>query len=250
MKKVLILVVFLSAIQAMFAQTSSPDLKKVNNKNMAIDFSVGYSFSIGNYASVDQNKQNAGYASNGFLAQFGIDWMGKKNLGLCIQYSYQNSPLKDAAWNSIPGGSSGSWSNHCFMLGAVFMKTIRKIHLDCKVLGGAVVSINPTFQTLDPTDTSGLRYNQNTGAGFAYQVSAGAGYTISPHVAFKFNLCLLGGWPVARKQYHPQLLYYEKHINPVSGLPYWEPVYSAPVDYEIKKVISTLSPSIGLVYRF
>ena len=42
--------------------------------------------------------------------------------------------------------------------------------------------------------------------------------------------------------------------SPYTGVPLRRatelPYYSAPVEYEIKKVISTLNPSIGIAYRF
>jgi hypothetical protein len=60
----------------------------------------------------------------------------------------------------------------------------------------------------------------------------------------------MGAWPVMSRQYGSQYLGMKKYIDPVTGLPEYEPIYSAPIEYEIKKTVTTLSPSLGFVYRF
>ena len=249
------IIIFLFAFIAVSGQMPASSPKEGANRNMAVDFSVGYSTPIGAFGKFNRDDKTSGYAAGGFQFQACFDWMGKKHLGLSLQYTYLSHTFKDTASNIIPDGMKsplgpGSWTNHCLMFGPVFMTNFGKLHFDAKILGGFMLSFSPVFSTPDPTDTTGSRINQNTGTGFGYQISAGVGYTISPHVAFKFNLSLLGGWPSARKQYTSQLIGYEKVKNEQTGLYYYTPVYSAPVDYEIKKAISTLNPSIGLVYRF
>jgi hypothetical protein len=153
--------------------------------------------------------------------------------------------------NGIPDSlGSGAWSNHYLMAGPVFMKTIGRIHIDAKVLGGAIISSSANFNTPNPTDTAGFSSNENIATGFAYQLSAGVGYAFSSHIALKFNLNLMGGWPGASRSYGSQLIGYEEYKDPITGIKYFTPVYSAPVEYEIKKVVTTLNPSLGLVYRF
>ena len=222
---------------------------------MGLDFSAGYSIALGKYGGFDQSNKKSGYATNGFQIQVAFDWMGKKDLGLAILYTFQQNPMKNEADLVFPHGKpdsvgSGVWTNHYLMLGPVYMKTIKKLYLEAKILGGVILSSSTNFDTPDPTDTLGLKVNKNTGTGFAYQISGGIGYTISSHVTFKFNLSLMGGWPVARKQYASQLISYEQYFDPLTGLSYYKPVYSAPAEYEINKVVTTLNPSIGLVYRF
>ena len=149
--------------------------------------------------------------------------MGKKDFGLAISYAYQRNPFKNAAnevypYSGHPNDSlvSGTWSNHYLMLGPVFMKTIGKIHIDAKILGGVLVSSGANFYTPDPRDTMEYSYNKNIATGFAYQVSAGVGYTFSKHIALKFNLSLLGGWPGINRQYGAQFLGYKNYIHQIS----------------------------------
>ncbi len=255
MKKAPLILIFFSIFATMSAQTSATNTKEKNNFYKGLDFSAGYSIPFGNYGASDQSNKKSGYAANGFQVQVGFDWMGKKDFGLAIQYTFQRNPINNEANLLFPHGipdsvGSGLWTNHYLMLGPVFMKTIKKLYIDAKILGGVVLSSSTNFNTPDPTDTLGLKYNKNTGTGFAYQISGGVGYMISSHFTFKFNLSLMGGWLVARKQYPSQLITYELYYDPVTGLSYYKPVYSAPAEYEIKKVVTTLNPSIGLVYRF
>jgi len=256
MKKTSLVLIFLSMVFAMTAQNTITGEKEEKIHNMGLDFSAGYSLPIGNYGAYDKTNKKSGYASYGYLVQVAFDWMGKKDFGLAIQYTFQHNQLKDTASHVVIDGMNNvtlgpdAWSNHYLMIGPVFMKSIRKIYIDAKILGGVILSSSSNFNTPDPTDTSRLRYNNNFATGFSWQISAGIGYKISPHVALKFNLNLMGGWPDARKQYRSQLIGYEKYFDPVTGLTYDKPVYSAPVEYLIKKVITTVNPSIGLVYRF
>jgi len=255
MKNSLLLLIFLCAFSKLSAQTSETKPEEKKNHNMALEFSAGYSLPFGNYAAIDSANEKSGYAKSGFQVQIALDWMGKSDFGLAVQYTFQRNPLKDTAAFFIPTDrnaplGTGSWTNHCLMGGPVFMKTLKKVYLDAKILGGIILSSGTNFNTPDPTDTTGIRYSRNTGTGFVYQISAGVGLKVSANLALKFNLSLLGGWPEAKKQYKPQIIRYEKHIDPITGFTYQEAVYSAPVDYSIKKVISTVNPSIGLVYRF
>ena len=225
------------------------------NHNMGLEASAGYSMALGNYGSLDKQSEKSGYATNGWLLQLTFDWMGKKDFGLAVQYTFQRNPMKNAANEVVPQGipdsvGSGSWSNHYLLIGPVFMKTIKRIHLDAKIMGGVIVSISPNFNTLNPYDTTGIKEDVNPGTGFAYQISAGIGYAVSSHFAFKFNLNLLGGWPGINKQYGARLIGYVNYKDPDTGIVYSKAVYSATVSYEIKKVVTTLNPSLVLIYRF
>jgi hypothetical protein len=211
---------------------------------------------MGDYGAVDKSNKKSGYATNGWQFQLTFDWMGTKDFGLAIQYTFQKNPLKDSAEFIVPDGwtngtlGTGSWSNHYLLAGPVFMKVFGKIHVDAKILGGVIVSSSSNFNTPNPTDSTGLKMDKNLGTGFAYEISAGVGYAFSPQIALKFNLSLMGGWPGKNRQYGSQLTGYEKYTDPVTGISYQRPVYSAPIEYEIKKVVFTLNPSLGLVYRF
>ena len=194
---------------------------------------------LGAYSSSDMKNKKSGYATSGWQVQAAFDWMGKKDFGMALQYTFQRNPMEHAANLVFPNGipdsvGSGAWSNHYLMLGPVFMKVVKRFYMDAKVLGGVIVSSGSNFSTPDPTDTTGFRYNSNVATGFAWQISAGAGVMISSHFALKINVNLMGGWPAKSRQYGSQLIGYVKYKDP-NGIEYTKPVYSAPVEYDIKK---------------
>lgn len=255
MKKAVLLFILIACCSAAYPQNTDLKSKPVVIRNMGLEVAAGYSIALGAYASSDTRNKESGYATNGWLMQVTFDWMGKKDFGLALQYTFQRNSMENAATLVFPNGipdteGSGAWSNHYLMAGPVFMKTIGRIHLDAKVLGGAIIVSSVNFNTPNPTDTTGFSSNENIATGFGYQLSAGVGYTISSHFALKFNLNLMGGWPGASRSYGSQLIGYEEFKDPITGIKYFTPVYSAPVEYEIKKVVTTLNPSLGLVYRF
>jgi hypothetical protein len=209
---------------------------------------------LGDYGKYDRNYSKSGYASGGWLAQFTFDWMGKRPIGIAVQYTFQHNALQDTAANIIPVGpfkyplGSGSWSNHYLMAGPVFMKSFNKVHFDVKLLFGGMISSCAVFNMTDPATGQN---SKDVGMGLAFQASAGVGYTFSPHLALKFNIGYLAGWPGKTKSYGQQLLRYDEIKDPNTGeVIGYQPVYSAPASYEIKKVISTLNPSLGVVFRF
>jgi hypothetical protein len=117
-----------------------------------------------------------------------------------------------------------------------------------KLLAGGVISASPVFNMTDPVNGQNVK---DVGMGLAFQASVGVGYTISPQFTLKFNLGYLAGWPSKSKTYGQQLIGYEEIKDPITGeVIGYEPLYSAPAEYEIKKVISTLNPSLGVVFRF
>jgi hypothetical protein len=256
MKKAVVLVCFCMLITGLFSQTTtSTNVKARVNKNMAIEFAAGYSMVLGNYGAFDKNNKKSGYAGNGWLAQFTFDWMGKKNFGLAFQYTFQQNQLQDTARNVIPDGmrfplGDGAWSNHYLLAGPVFLKSFNKISLDVKLLAGVIFASSSNFNVTEIIDSVNNQNIHGIGTGFAYQFSVGLGYTISDHFTFKFNLGILGGWPGKEKQFDSKLIGYDSYTDPVTGIPYLVPVYSAPVEYSIKKVVTTLNPSLGVIFRF
>ena len=240
----------------LFAQQPSDSVKVRKYRNMGFEFSAGYSMVMGNYSELDKENKKAGYSTNGWLAQLTYHWLGPKNFGLAIQYSFQNNPLADSTKSICPDGWSsgtlgpGSWSNHYLLIGPVFIKTIKKVYIDAKILGGIIVSSSANFTTQDPSDTTGMKKDINLGAGFAYGFSAGIGYAFSSHLALKVNAAFMGGWPMKKRQYGSKFLYFKEYRDPITGLIVTEAVYSTPVTYEIKKVVTTFNVTLGLVYRF
>ena len=255
MKTTYLVIVFFSVFNMLYSQIAETTAKEVRRRNMLVYVSGGYSAPLGIYASSDKTNKNSGYAGGGFTVEAGVAWMGKKHLGLAVQYDFLQNPAKNMANLVYPNGvpdsvGSGPFTSHCLLLGPVFMMNIKRLYLEAKLLGGVMLSTGKIFNTPDPTDTTGTRSSQNTGTGFGFQLSAGVGYTIVRNLTFKFNLGLLGGWPVARNQYPSVLVGYQHMVDPVTHIGYDTPVYSAPVDLEVKKPVMTLNPSFGLVYQF
>jgi hypothetical protein len=210
---------------------------------------------MGDFASSDQENDRSGCATGGWHAQLTFDWMLQKDFGVALQYTYQRNLIEDGFNSVFPNGipdsaGSGAWSNNYLLVGPVFMKTIGRLYIDAKLLGGLLISTGTMFDIPDPSDTTGMSSTTNVAAGFAYQVSAGVGFAVSSHFIIKFNLSIQGGWPAVSKEYGSRFIGYEEYINPKTGLPYYEAIYSAPITYEIKKVVTTFNPAIGLVYRF
>ena len=254
MKPAALIFVFIFITGTVSAQTVGEKPGQAAGKGNVIEFSAGYSMVLGNYAKDAWSNTKSGYAANGWMAQLTYNRMGKRDFGMAFQYTYQRNPLKNAANEVYPNGipdsvNSRSWSNHYLMTGLVYLKTIGKIHIDAKVLGGLIVSSGSIFDTPNNMDTAKIKTDENLGTGFAYQISAGAGYHISQHVAFKFNLSLMGGWPVMNKKYGLVLIGYRSYKDP-DGKWYTVPVYTGGAEYAIKKVVATLNPSLSLIYRF
>jgi len=224
-------------------------------KNSILEFYAGYSIATGEYSSTDIASEKSGYAGYGWLAQLTYDWMGSHDFGLAIQYTFQKNPFKEEAESVHPEGihdslyflGPGSWNNNYLMIGPAYMKTFNKILVDVKILAGAVISSGRTFSTTNPSNHEN---SSNTATGFAFQLSAGVGYLLTGHLALKINFNYLAGWPSKKKQYDAQFIGYDSYKDPVSGHVILKPVYSAPAEYTINRIISTLNPGIGLVYKF
>jgi hypothetical protein len=265
MKRTIFLLIFFSLVSIIYGQTGtdqqnkaaiSEKTKVTKNRNMGLEVSAGLSLVMGNYGVIDKENTKAGYATNGWQLQLTFDWMGKKNFGLAIQYTFQKNPLDDSTAFLVPNGWSGgtlgpgNWMNHYLMVGPVFMKQFGKVHVDAKLLVGVIVSSSDNFTTQNPYDSTGVKKDVNLGTGFAYGISAGVGYAFSKQLAIKLNFGILGGWPGKNKGYPSQWLGTEEVYDPLTGLYTYIPVYSAPVEYEIKKVVTSFNPSLGIVYRF
>jgi len=152
--------------------------------------------------------------------------------------------------NGDPSLASGSWTNHALMAGPVYKKQIGRLVIDARVMGGFLFSAGPVFDTPDPADTTGRTVHTNVGTGFGLQLGAGVGYQVVHHLVLRFSLNLTGGWPSKTREYRVQLIGYEWETDPETGLKTQKPIYSAPRGYEIRKVVTTLTPALGLVFDF
>ena len=170
--------------------------------------------------------------------------MGKNNFGLAFQLTYQNNSLKDTAKTVIHEGSSlpmgsGNWSNIYILAGPVFLKQIKKIAIDAKLVGGFVISTSPVFKTTNPETNMN---EGGTGTGFALGVNIGIGYALSQKVALRLTLGYLAGFPKIDRQYNAVVI----GMDSLTG----KYIYSSPVDITIKKTVSTFNTGLGVIYKF
>ncbi len=157
-----------------------------------------------------------------------------RNLGLEFNAGYSmvlgNYANADSN-NSKSGYASGGW--------------LMQFTFDWKGKGALGISLQYTFQH-NALQASAEHVIPD--GPFKYPLGTGSW---SNHFALKFNIGYLAGWPSKTKTYGQQLLGYDEVIDPDTGIVIgYVPIYSAPAEYAIKKVISTLNPSLGAVFRF
>ena len=241
MGKILFYIMVLVLPFTVFSQKEAVENKTKEKQDIYLDASFGAAFPLGNYANDDPKDKATGYAKTGFFIQANADWMGKNNFGLAFQLTYQNNALKDTAKTVISYGfpmGSGNWSNIYIMGGPVFLKQIKKITIDAKLVGGFLISTSPVFEITNPETNM---KEGGTGTGFAIGVNIGLGYALSQKVALKLTLGYLAGFPKIDRQYNAYVIGMDTagHF-----------IYSSPMDIEIKKTISTFNTGLGIIYKF
>jgi hypothetical protein len=244
MKKIYFLIFILWMPFFVLSQETDVKQSSQTSKNTYLDLLVGAAFPLGNsYPSTDEKNKKAGYATTGFLVQASFDWMGKRNLGIAFQLTYQNNPINDKVrddtleGNVFPVGSS-NWQNIYIMAGPVFLKRIHRFIIDAKATGGFIISTGPVFSMTNPE----TRQKENkTATGFGLGVSTGAAFEVSKHFALRLNLGYLAGFPSVSQQYN--------------AYQYWDPVlqqiiYTAPSEKKISKTVSTFNGGAGAIIMF
>ena len=231
----LILPFLASTQQTQTVQTS------FSTKGVFLDASAGLSLPVGAYAMSNEGNSQSGFSRNGLVVQLTCDWMGKKDFGLAFQYTFQLNPLKNAYKDSVlPGMSvplgSGNWSNHYIMAGPVYLKYFKKFLFEAKVLVGVIISTSPLFKTVDPAYKT---VSGNTGTGLAFGLGAGAGYKVSSNIALMINAEYLMGTPKIDRQYGAQIIGYRDSAF----------VYSAPVNFDTKKIVSSFNLGISIIFK-
>jgi hypothetical protein len=214
-----------------------------STKGVFFDVSLGASVPVGDYAKSDITNEQAGFSRTGVAVQLNCDLMGKRDFGLALQYTFQLNPLaKDSKDLVVSGMStplgSGHWTNHYLMLGPEFMKYFGKFLLEAKAIVGVIIATSPLFKTEDPAFTS---VSNNTGTGFAFGIGLGAGYLIAPNLALKVNAAYQMGTPKIDRQYGAQIIGYNNKDSVF--------VYSAPVTYDTKKVVSSFNLGISVIFK-
>jgi opacity protein-like surface antigen len=221
------------------------EIKKADSAKagrLYLDAAGGFSFPVGDFASPDVKNTNAGFANSGFLVQVNLDWIGKNNFGVGLQYTFQHNPLKSSVENDTLTGmgqavGTGAWTNHYLMPGVVFLKFFHKIYVEGKVLIGIVLSSSPVFKTVDPVYHTS---STNTGIGLSYGIQFGAGYAVSSRVTVKASLEYLIGNPKIHHQYGAQ-----QTLDTLTGTL----IYSAPITAETKRQVSALLVKAGIVVK-
>lgn len=234
---ILILALLTSALNA---QTENRDTVTNAKSRVIIDASGAWSIAMGKYQTTKTTDEYAGYASGGFMAQVGINWIGKHELGLGVTYVFQHNGFQEKAENICPPGQdylgSGGWNNHYFLAGPVYIKEFGRISMDISVLGGFVLSTGKIF-SLEVPDTLHPYVSTGTGFGFGFQAKAYAGYRISNKVFITAGISYLGGTPSRSKSFYTLVQ------DPNVG---WTYVGSETV---IKKKISTINPGVGIMIK-
>jgi hypothetical protein len=240
MRKILLLNCLLFLPFLIFSQEAVKKTDSALASRLYLDVSGGVSIPMGYYAMDD--VKSGGLATRGILAQLNLDWIGKYNYGLALQYTFQMNPLKSSVRNDTLEGlgqplGKGSWSNHYLMIGIVFLKTFHKFYFEGKALVGIVLSFSPVFKTTDPFYKTP---STNTGTGFAYGVQLGAGYAVSQSVTIKANIEYIAGNPQIHRQYGAQVI----GIDTSGKL-----IYSPPLNFDTKRTISALLVKAGVVIK-
>jgi opacity protein-like surface antigen len=242
MTKILLLTCLLFLPFLIFSQETVKKADSAVAGGLYLDVSGGLSFPLGSYANANVKNPGSGFANQGFLAQVNLDWIGKDNYGLALQYTFQLNPLKSSVKNDTLIGmyqalGTGSWSNHYLMTGLVVLKFIHKFYLEGKALVGIVLSSSPVFKTVDPGSHNP---SNNIGTSLAWGVQVGAGYAVSPRVTVKASLEYLQGNPKIHYQYTQPIT-----LDTTTGTL----MYSAPVTMETKRTVSALLVKAGIVVK-
>jgi hypothetical protein len=243
MGKVFFLSCFLFVPFLIFSQEIGKKTDSVPANRVFLDVSGGLSFPLGAYANTDVNNSGSGFAARGVLAQINLDWLGKNDFGLAVQYSFQRNPLKSSVRNDTLSGmgqalGTGAWTNNYLMAGLAVVKFIHKVYIEGRALIGIVLSSSPVFRTMDPVYKT---LDSNTGTGFAYGLQVGAGYAVSPRVTVKANIEYLACNPAIHHQYGAQVI----GTDSITG----RFIYSAPISFDTKITVSSLFVKAGLVFK-
>ena len=166
----------------------------------------GHFLPNGVFAKSDLENSGSGFAAQGFLGQVNLDWLGKNDFGLAVQYTFQRNPLKSSVKNdTLPGMTgpfgTGSWTSHYLLAGLVFMKFIHKVYFEGRALIGVVLSSSPIFNTIDPVyKTQDLTQVKDLHIAFNWV----EGTAVSPRVSVKANIEYIVGNPAIHHQYGAQ----------------------------------------------
>jgi opacity protein-like surface antigen len=243
MTKILLLTCLLFLPFLIFSQEKVKKANSDSTGRIYLDASGGLSLPLGSYANTDVKNSGSGFASPGFLAQVNLDWIGKDNYGLGLQYTFQHNALKSSVKNDKLSDMQtgqvigvGSWTNHYLMAGLVVLKFIHKFYIEGKALFGVVLSSSPIFKTVDPIYKTP---STNIGTGFAYGVQLGAGYAVSPRITVKANIEYILGNPKIHRNYGAQ--YY---VNDTGAI-----IYTPPLNVETKRTVSALLIKAGIVVK-
>jgi hypothetical protein len=242
MTKILLLTCFFFLPFLIFPQQKPVKADSARTGGLYLDASGGLSVPMGYFARDDVKFGGSGFATPGFLFQVNLDWTGKSNSGLALQYTFQRNPLTSSVSKDTLSGMSGavgtgSWTNHYLMVGVVFLHFIKKVYVEGRAMVGVIMSSSPLFNTVDPIFQTP---SKNTGIGLAYGAQFGAGYKISPKVTLKASVEFILATPKIHHQYGAQ-----QTLDTITGTL----IYSPPVTIETKRTVSALLVKAGIVVK-
>jgi hypothetical protein len=242
MRKLFLLSILIIMPFLLFSQKAITKSDTTSSTRIYLDGSVGFAFPLGDYSKKDLKNDNSGFASQGFMGQINLDWIGKQDYGLGLQYTFESNPLSSSVKNDTLTGmgkalGNSAWINHYLMAGLVVIKHFQKIYFEGKALVGIIISTSPIFNSTDPATKIS---SSNAGVGLAYGAQVGIGYAVSPRVTVKANVEYLAGTPKIHHTYGAEVIGVD-----TSG----RFIYSPPIDVETKRTVSSLFIKAGIVVK-
>lgn len=111
-----------------------------------IFLSAGPSFPIGDFASTDENNDNAGFAKTGFNLDLAYGYKFNTNIGVEFSALYANHGLSKKLTSMLSGAGVDHFQIIAFMPGvSAFTKSIDKAEFGIRIRGGYATINSPHF---------------------------------------------------------------------------------------------------------
>jgi hypothetical protein len=188
-----------------------------NNQRYYIDYSIGMSNPLGEFASRDMSNDDAGFATTGISSAFtiGYDWVDK-GIGLLFKShvhvnsfnseSYQRSMSLETGYNWLVQGMN--YNTSALLIGAKkFHRISEKSTIDVKALLGWVIASTPEIRYYELNSGYWSVQLPNYSSTVGYQLGLGYQYEWNPKVSLLVNCDFLGAKPE----------FYETHEYTVTG---------------------------------
>ena len=87
-KKLLLVGIFFLPFLSFSQKTAVKKADSASAEAFYLDVSGGSSLPLGAFANGDVKKTGSGFANPGYMAQVNVDWIGKDNYGISLQYTF------------------------------------------------------------------------------------------------------------------------------------------------------------------